>query len=323
MVVYLDQNHWIALARAAHGVGDAPASAALEAVAKASLDGSAIFPLSAIHYVETAKIADRARRVRLAEVMLQLSAGKTIASFSDLLRSEIDGALVTLFPGIKPRPFELIGDGVAHAFGKDSLVVRLPERFSRLLPSHLVERANVILRSVSEKSALTGRSPFGIDLPPFRVATHNELFQQHLATLHDRLEAIPAAQRGDALYSMSFNDIRPAIEKALDFHGIPWASFEALGKNGIIGFLESLPSRRVDLHLHRQMLRNPALRSRSTDLEDWAGLGPAAAHCDVVVCEKHFADLLMRERHRPHASVAASLPELLSILQQPPGQQAQ
>ena len=67
--------------------------------------------------------------------------------------------------------------------------------------------------------------------------------------------------------------------------------------------VDALPSRCVDLHLHRQVLRNPTLRPKENDLEDWGAMAPAAAHCDFLVCEKHFASLVLRDGFTPRAKV--------------------
>lgn len=71
---------------------------------------------------------------------------------------------------------------------------------------------------------------------------------------------------------------------------------------------------RLGFQLHRQVLRNPNLKPRPTDLEDWAGLGPAMAHSDVVVCEKHLADLVQRDGFSPPAKVLRELGDLPDAL---------
>lgn len=80
-----------------------------------------------------------------------------------------------------------------------------------------------------------------------------------------------------------------------------------------MAFVESMPSRRVDLQLHRQYLKNPQLRPRVTDLEDWAGLAPAAMYCDLLVCERHFANLVVRDGFRTRARVLTSLEGLRGL----------
>lgn len=88
-----------------------------------------------------------------------------------------------------------------------------------------------------------------------------------------------------------------------------------LGPEELTALVQDMPSRRTEIHLHRQIIKNPSLKPKDNDLEDWSGLGPATAHCDVVVCEKHFANLLHRDGFRPHARVITDLRELPDVLE--------
>jgi hypothetical protein len=71
--------------------------------------------------------------------------------------------------------------------------------------------------------------------------------------------------------------------------------------------LDNMPTSRIDIHLHRQVARNKQYASKETDLEDWAGLGVGAAYCDIVVCEKHFRDLISRDKFETRAKVISDL----------------
>ncbi|MCD4524713.1 hypothetical protein [Nocardioides sp. cx-173] len=69
-VVYLDLNHFINLAKYAHGHHAFRHYAGLmSAVLRAQADGRTVFPLSTVHYVEMAGIPDLGRRGDGAEVM--------------------------------------------------------------------------------------------------------------------------------------------------------------------------------------------------------------------------------------------------------------
>lgn len=315
-VVYFDQNKWIDLARARFG---APTGARFKATFQFLSDPATrarvILPLSAIHYIETARIGGGSKkRVRLGQTMWDLSGGYTMAPHSAILDHELELALERRFPSVSVRPFSLIAKGVAHAFGMDHPGYRIPEQFRSALPSQVAiafERAAHVLM---EESVLTGVGPRGITMLPWHMEGPNVRFMQHLETLHPRISQLPRRQWEDALLALSMVDILDQLNPALHRHGISADTFEALGKEGWRAFMLDLPTRRVDVQLHRQILRNPKLRPKMSDLEDWAGLGPAAAHCDVVVCEKHFADLLLRDGFSPKATIVTDLRELPSIL---------
>jgi hypothetical protein len=62
-VVYLDQNKWIDVAKAFHGKTDDPAlKAAFADVRELARQGTVAFPLSWVHYMETAKVTNHQRR---------------------------------------------------------------------------------------------------------------------------------------------------------------------------------------------------------------------------------------------------------------------
>jgi hypothetical protein len=82
---------------------------------------------------------------------------------------------------------------------------------------------------------------------------------------------------------------------------------ETLGEAAFKTLINNMPTRPVDLHLHKQVLRNPKYVAKHTDLEDWASLAVASCYCDVVMCEKHMADMLTRDKFKTHARIEANL----------------
>src|SRR5687767_2783301 len=97
--VYLDQNHWIALAKGAYGKPARPELARTsEILREASAAGRICVPLSLAHYIETLKQRAPDRRRRLAAFMLELSRGITVAAPHVVLRHEIETALECYFP---------------------------------------------------------------------------------------------------------------------------------------------------------------------------------------------------------------------------------
>lgn len=118
--------------------------------------------------------------------------------------------------------------------------------------------------------------------------------------------------------AIALTDIIDPVNEALEFHDLSWErDLEPLGKEGLASVVRGMPSRRTEIHLHRQIIKNPNLKPKDNDLEDWSRLGPATAHCDVVVCEKHFANLLHRDGFRPKARVITDvrkLPEVLAAI---------
>src|SRR5438105_10644636 len=104
LYVYLDQLHWISLAKADHRRGGNAYLDSLALVDAGARSGYASFPLSSAHYLETANIADDARRARLAQTMGRLSRFHAIAPQAVIQSVEIDHALNKMFGRpIRPR----------------------------------------------------------------------------------------------------------------------------------------------------------------------------------------------------------------------------
>lgn len=295
MLVYLDQNKWIELARCIHGKETDPSRrSAADGIVRAAASGEAKFPLSAVHYVELARVSNAARRERLGSVMYDISRGVTLASVRQTIEHEVEVSLSRLFPAVIPRPFALLGRGVRHAFGKllDSVLDNpLPDRF--------------------ERSMLAGDTETGLASPSFRDSAHRENFQRHLSELKHIRETLPRAQWEDALFAISMVDIVNPLNSVLEHHNLDKSTISTLSRQALKLLMLDMPTRRVDLHLHRQVLRNKNYVSKLNDLEDWAALGTGSAYCDVVVCEKHMADLLSRDNFATHARIATELSQAL------------
>ena len=121
LLVYLDLNHWVGLAKAATGHRDgARYQTLLEACRTVRQASAALFPLSATHYMEVAKIADARRRADLAGILEELSGFHTLLARSAIVELEFD---------LRRR-----GSGLAWADGDAELVERELHVGARLQP---------------------------------------------------------------------------------------------------------------------------------------------------------------------------------------------
>lgn len=290
MNIYLDQNKWIELARIFHGKDKSPRSISVLREFNAAMDAGARFPLSAVHYMEFSRISNDARRARLGRVMWEYSGGYTIASYRDIIRREIEVGLQAIFPHVSPREIRLIGRGTSHAFG-EGYQDGMPESFNELF----------------DRSVLVGNA--SLDVAPAKSPSSYQKikFMAHLEEIQKKKRLLPRNKWEDWLYAMSITDVmKPLFDVCLE-HGIEKEQFEELGKDQYRAFVEAMPTRRLDVHLHRQVIKNSVYKPKSGDLEDWSGVGVASCYLDVVVCEKHFADMLRREKYEAHARIETNL----------------
>lgn len=175
-IIYLDQNKWIDVAKAFHGRAvDPDLRAAFVLVEKLSRRGAAVFPLSAVHYMETAKISDHGRRKRLGTAMWEISRGHTMASYREIVRFELESELARRFPGVAPRDFELVSRGVAHAFG-EVYTYRIPDELRKKLPPEAIEGLEREGQEVLEKAVITGEGPGNTRMPSLAFNQPNESF---------------------------------------------------------------------------------------------------------------------------------------------------
>lgn len=298
MIVYLDQNKWIELARIVHGKEQSQHAKEILHVLNAATDSGCIFPLSAMHYMETARISNADRRARLGSVMWKYSKGSTLTSYPSLVRYELEVALSKHFPGVRPSDnFALLGRGVSYAFGE--------HRTSNFPPD---------IEEEIERSMLTGNSSMNIEPLSFKNSAQRENFLAHLGSLHKTKKDLPKSKWENWLYATVLADIRNPLAEVMCRHNIEKADFENLGETQLKAIVDAMPTRQLDLHLHRQVLRNPSYKAKITDLEDWAGVGIACCYCDVVVCEKHMADMIQRDRFPVKARIETNLANVFQTI---------
>lgn len=311
-VIYLDQNKWIDLARSAAGTGD-ELTPAVEFVRAAKAAGAAVFPLSGAHYIESNKQHDDARYEKLGRFMHELSGVITMASPVEIVRHEIEMAFArALSMRIEAQPFSLLGKGVGHAIGMPGIGPRVPQNKGNLTERQRRALQNSV-KDAFEESVLTGRLPWS-DTPGKRgrpdFSKTNENFVAELYNFRERIETDDAELRQRAIYANAMVTMLDQLNEIRQRHKIPFDVFDRMGPEGITKFLDDMPSIRVNVHLRQHWVANPALQAKKNDHSDWFYLGAAAAHCDVVVAERHFAHVVNTGKLRKRATVITDLREL-------------
>lgn len=119
--IYLDQMHWIALAKAQAGHADgARHSGVLRALSAGVAAGSVSLPLSSVHYAEVGNTQSIRHRTDVALTMGSLSRYATIAPREVILKAELRHALGKWRGLSIPAPSRatIFGHGFAFAFGE-------------------------------------------------------------------------------------------------------------------------------------------------------------------------------------------------------------
>lgn len=315
MRVYLDQLHWVSLARAAT---DHPAGRTfkrvLTAVGNAVDIGKASFPLSSHHYYENHKQRNIRRRHHMASVMAAISQYDTIASIWDVLPGELDHALHARFgrPQLT-RPVLAFGSGIEFAFGAPKSVLPIPAGLEHALKERIY---------AAIQFAMLGGDTASLGLVLSQLPSAFSLFDDYFRSSRQRLNDLALGgriARNDVrreVAAAALEEITGPMREALRRAEMTFEEFAGLGESGSIEFLHDLPSRDVDLELLQLRHRNPQKAWDMNDLTDVSALAMAVPYCDVVVTERLWADLVKRANlHKKYNTVVlADLNDLPDVL---------
>lgn len=324
--VYLDQNKWVDLARAAAGRPDGERFADALAVCRAARDlGTASFPLDMYRYWETSKRRDDRSRHRVADLMRELSLHHTMAVPIGLLDHELDVALRRRFGRPeRPRSRQVFGVGIRH-IGEDRLSWPEPD-FSALpdggasVPAGLraqVARAVVgtieaeLLRAGPETLRAVGLDPATSDHDK-RFVEHEQRVAAEIARHGLTGDAVDMAVRAS-----DFGDITPAVIDALGRIGIEYDEFvAAMTPAALMAFMDDLPTRHVTNVLRSAKHRQHQQKWEPNDFVDIVALPVAAVHCDVVVTERQWVHRMKQGRvdQRYSTVLLSDTADLVSVL---------
>lgn len=296
--IYLDQNKWVDLARAATGnpLGE-PFIDALTMCRAGVGSGAVSFPLDMYRYWETGKRRNGRSRNDVADVMRELSRQHTMALPVGVLDQELDRALQRRFGRPEqPRQQQVFGVGMRHIAGSrldfpeldlsalpdrgasipDRIRAQLKVRFAELIEEELLRAGPDRFRAVGFDHADSDHGQRFVDFEN-RLAA---IIAQHALTG----DAINQAVRGTDL-----GDIRPPLIDALDRIGMTYDQFmEDVTVSELMSFIDDLPTRYVTNVMRSAKHRETQQKWEPNDFIDIVALPVAAVYCDVVVTEKQW-----------------------------------
>lgn len=323
--VYLDQNKWIDLARAAvgHPLGERYADALLLA-RRAVRTGAASFPLDIFRYMETTRRGNDRSRNELADTMRELSQGHTMALPRAVLDHELDVALQHRYgtPEV-PRPLRVFGIGIRH-IDQDHVdwpqidISLLPDQGASLSPGQR-RRLQEFMDATIEASLLRVGPKATLKAGFDHRAMGGDEFvahENHVASEIARLR-LTGARIDDAVRASDFADIRPAVVRALDRIGLPYDEFmDGLTVGQFLAFIDDLPTRFVTNTLRSAKHRQTQQRWERNDLVDIVALPVAGVYCDVMVTEKQWIHRLQQGRvgERYGTKLLTDVAQLVEVL---------
>jgi hypothetical protein len=305
--VYLDQNHWIMLARQQWSPSKVPEPhrKAYARLASLSRERAILLPLSGAHAVETARKDGRQRR-DLATTMLQLSRGWQMRSPIKVRREELVSALVGFrsdVPPFRPRPvFTLDPDALFSATDYAGAASAERDLHARLTWASAIaevliedEREDDEIARASVERWATTYAALGTDLKEAKASREDKRASARAALLADFTDDLALAA---ATVGLDRGELDAWLQDCEE-------SIAAMPSNG-----------RVQELTHRR-LSNSQHPWRHGNLNDMHFLACAAGYADFLLAENETSDdLRLAESRAPAgARICRSPGELVALVE--------
>ena len=285
-LVYLDLNHWIALAKALAGHHDGKKDTVLlDFCLRATEGGIAIFPISLSIYVEVLKIKDYQKRCDLRKAIELLSRYRVVMPRFVVATHEIEAILDHIF-GPNPKPIDTIDYldwGVFRAMGR-------PQVFDQIVSEAALEFNRQIIDGPSpeedSKFREQGYNPEKI-LEPYEQEAANELGQ---ARLLDDEEKWRRGRLRDVVSAREvLIQINSILKRGCNERGV--GSLQSLfpSVTDTRRAFDSMPSFDASVTLKTSLHKNARHRWTTNDVHDLHALALTLPYCDIVITDRAMA----------------------------------
>lgn len=324
--VYLDQNKWVDLARAAtgHALGTRFEDALV--MARASVASGAVsLPLDMYRYWETSKRSDDRSRNEVVDIMRELSRQHTMALPFGVLDREIDLALRRRFGRPRsPRQQQVFGVGMRHIAGGQVTwpkldLSALPDGGASVPLGLRVQLEDAIAEFIEEEVLRAGPDTFRAVGFEHAESDHGERFVEfeNLVATEIMKHGLTGDAIDQAVRGADFGDIRPAMIDALDRIGMTYDGFvSALIGGQLLSFMDDLPTRYVTNVMRSSKHRQRQQKWEPNDFIDIVALPVAAVYCDVIVTEKQWVHRLRQGKvhERYNTILLSDVADLVGVL---------
>jgi hypothetical protein len=311
--IFLDQNHWIYLARAINGGPHRPEHVPIaERLLRLVDRGEIRLPLSTMHLIEHLRAADVGRRQRLAEVFENFSRGWFFAAWGSIIPAELSRAVAKTY-GFKPRPPPVVV-GRGFLFGLSPRMRALVTNQLRILSLDQVSAIAALPGALLH--LLTFPNEVGRAQQNMAIGDTGDKYAADTEELRNVRKAASRTVAKRAQYARYTYDFQEEVRTALATAGMTWDDWSALGPVGLTEFWDSVPSFRVDAGLTLYRDRQWSRIIDPNDLGDISHLVLAIPYCDIVVVEQFWARAIDEARLASEfaTDVCTDLIELNAVL---------
>lgn len=290
MIIYLDQNKWIDLAKAINKPDENPQYVDVAVKVLKKVEGDEwIFPISMIHFLETLSRSDPASRGRLSDIMALVAKNHSIKPFISVEHDEFINLFASVHDPLKMIDINAVDKNLFPAMGAESISVT----FKRELPVDMKECINDFVKNLHGDE---------------------KLFSKLMAESYDE-KLVSEIHEGDEEAVLNWNEMRENLlnkPKQFRYKIFLLESFmtqlayrnkklmsyfkktrEEFLPESILGdeqrtldFLEGIPSLNTRCKLMFEVLKNQGRPIQLHDSRDVEFLSTAIPYCDVVITER-------------------------------------
>ena len=282
-VLFIDQNKWIDLARAASGKPEGAPYVEVHRMLTSAVEADqVVLPLTIAHIIETAKRNDTESRMTVARVQARLSKGTVYRSRKARLLVEMRNSLHRIFsePEIELPVNWAIVRGFMQAFEPFDTMVASPEEASRsaLISRYLSPEFQYIDYMQNQED----------DKRRMAVASFSSGSSALLARIEQRrstMIGLSADLRYRAYLAMLFLDHQDSVVHMLSNIGHTVDEMKALGDNAVPDFIRGVPTLNVEAAIAARLeIQQGALESN--DIRDVQSFYTAIPYSNTMVAKK-------------------------------------
>ncbi|MEU7753745.1 hypothetical protein [Micromonospora sp. NPDC049171] len=293
LVVYLDQNHWSAVANALHYPEKVTSTelAAAHRLTELVHDRQVVMPMSSAHHHETATRFDFDKRYRLGLTMLQLSRGWQVRDPLQVRRNELRSAFIDRYGLPNDR-----ADDAVFSLAPNVLYSPYrgwsPPRPPSDVPSENAFQWEALTEACGHINAVldADRSEDGPDTGWVAKSQH----------FSDWLDGEPKTreQKRKAIDAWLFADLSDEIAYESAACGATVHQLRGWCLRHFAADLRHAPATGLFREVLQDRHLNKGTRWRRNDLTDMIYLSCAAGYADIVVGERHLRSVLNQGLHR-------------------------
>lgn len=313
-ILFIDQNKWVDLARAASGKPKGVEYVDIYRALSAAVDsGRVILPLTISHIIETAKRNDKESRLAVARVQAKLSKGSVYRSRKARLLVEMRNSLHAIFsePAVELPENWVVVPGFMQAFEQyDTLTATPGQARSSILMNQFVDPEFLYFDYMQSQDDERRRHA---------IAAFTAQSASLLAQIEERRTIMIGSNvdlRYRAYSARLFLDHQGFIAHMLNVIGHSIDDMKALGDKAILQFMKGVPTLNVEAEIAARLeIQSGTLEPN--DILDMQSFYTAIPYSNRLVAERDFTSLARQARLDSKYSVSlhTNLNELASSLE--------